>query len=143
MATHLKRRIIAYLASIGKPISPNLPMRTLRAAAARALNVTSNRNVLNNTLPTLDMMPAPTFYATEEWRRVRYQVLKLHGGCCQCCGARGGRGSPLHVDHIRPRSIYPELELEITNLQVLCADCNIGKGAWDQTDWRPSRGKEQ
>ena len=26
--------------------------------------------------------------------------------------------------------------LEITNLQILCHECNHGKGNWDQTDWR-------
>src|SRR5262249_39926358 len=41
-------------------------------------------------------------------------------------------------DHIKPRSKFPELELELGNLQVLCADCNLGKRAWDQTDWRPA-----
>lgn len=78
------------------------------------------------------------FYESEEWRTVRYQALKLHGGSCQCCGARGGAGVVLHVDHIKPRSKFPELELELSNLQVLCEDCNLGKRAWDQTDWRPS-----
>ncbi len=76
------------------------------------------------------------FYQTELWRRVRYKALKLHGGCCQCCGARAGAGRPLHVDHIKPVSKFPELALELSNLQVLCADCNLGKGAWDRTDWR-------
>jgi hypothetical protein len=81
--------------------------------------------------------PKPTpasFYETDEWRRLRYRALKQHGAKCQCCGT-GGR---IHVDHIKPRSRFPELELELTNLQVLCADCNLGKGAWDQTDWRAS-----
>lgn len=77
------------------------------------------------------------FYDTEEWRRLRYRALKLHGGRCQCCGAHPKPGNPLHVDHVKPRSRFPELELELSNLQVLCADCNLGKGAWDQTDWRP------
>jgi len=42
----------------------------------------------------------------------------------------------LHVDHIKPRSKYPDLALELKNLQVLCEDCNIGKGTWDESDWR-------
>jgi 5-methylcytosine-specific restriction endonuclease McrA len=42
----------------------------------------------------------------------------------------------LHVDHIVPRYKAPHRSLDIENLQVLCRDCNIGKGAWDQTDWR-------
>jgi len=42
----------------------------------------------------------------------------------------------LNVDHIRPRRYYPELALELGNLQVLCAACNQGKGNKDATDWR-------
>ncbi len=76
------------------------------------------------------------FYDSDEWRRLRYRVLKANNGCCQCCGASSANGAQLHVDHVKPRSKFPELELEFTNLQVLCRDCNLGKGAWDQTDWR-------
>ena len=82
-------------------------------------------------------VPKESFYESREWRIVRYEALKLHGGACQCCGARGVDGKPLHVDHIKPRSIFPELELNVANLQVLCEDCNIGKSNTDQTDWRP------
>ena len=47
-----------------------------------------------------------------------------------------GSTERIHVDHIKPRSKYPELELDINNLQVLCEDCNIGKSNIDETDWR-------
>jgi 5-methylcytosine-specific restriction endonuclease McrA len=43
----------------------------------------------------------------------------------------------MHVDHIKPRSKYPHLALRESNLQVLCEACNLGKGNWDETDWRP------
>lgn len=76
------------------------------------------------------------FYQSPEWLEVRYRVLKRFGGCCMCCGVRPGLDKNVHVDHIKPRSKYPELELDPNNLQVLCHDCNIGKGAWDETDWR-------
>jgi 5-methylcytosine-specific restriction endonuclease McrA len=76
------------------------------------------------------------FYQSDEWRDVRYRALVKHGGACQCCGARPTRGHPLHVDHIKPRSKFPHLALDVENLQVLCEDCNLGKRAWDQTDWR-------
>jgi len=81
---------------------------------------------------------AEDFYRSDAWRVVRYKALTAHGGVCQCCGARASLGRPLHVDHIKPRSLYPDLQLEISNLQVLCDDCNLGKGARDQTDWRPT-----
>lgn len=76
-----------------------------------------------------------TFYSSKEWRELRYKAFKLHGRSCLCCGA-----SPpdvvLHVDHIRPRSLYPELELDINNLQILCKDCNLGKSNKDSIDYR-------
>lgn len=76
------------------------------------------------------------FYQTDEWRAVRYIALRAAGGACQCCGVRASKVKPLHVDHIKPRSKFPELELEASNLQVLCIDCNLGKSNIDETDWR-------
>ena len=78
------------------------------------------------------------FYRSDAWRALRYEALKLHGGKCQCCGRGPSDGVALHVDHIKPRSKYPELQLVLSNLQVLCEDCNLGKGARDETDWRPA-----
>lgn len=86
----------------------------------------------------------PDFYDTPQWRITRYERLKLSGRKCQCCGALGGASKPkggvvvIHVDHIKPRSLYPELSLSVENTQALCEDCNLGKGNWDETDWRPS-----
>lgn len=72
-----------------------------------------------------------------KWREVRYQALRRSSGKCDCCGASPqSSGQPLHVDHIKPKSLYPDLEFDLSNLQVLCADCNIGKGNWDETNWR-------
>lgn len=78
----------------------------------------------------------PSFYESREWRHVRYQALVRSDGRCQCCGASSKDGATLHVDHIKPRSKYRRLELELSNLQVLCADCNLGKSNVDETDWR-------
>ena len=77
-------------------------------------------------------MRGEDFYRTREWREARYQALRTHGTSCQCCGAQG----KVHVDHIKPRSLFPDLELNPSNLQVLCEDCNIGKSNKDSTDWR-------
>lgn len=76
------------------------------------------------------------FYSTREWRQVRYQALKQNNGRCELCGASKHDGARLHVDHIIPRSKRPELELTLSNLQVLCEECNIGKSNLDATDWR-------
>jgi len=73
------------------------------------------------------------FYKSEAWREVRYRVLKRHGRICALCKVTD---SVFHVDHIKPRSKFPDLELNESNLQVLCADCNLGKSNKDDTDWR-------
>ncbi len=81
------------------------------------------------------------FYQSRLWLDLRYQALKKNSGMCQCCGARGEASNPLQVDHIFPRSKFPNMALLLSNLQVLCRDCNQGKSNRDLTDWRyaPSR----
>lgn len=66
------------------------------------------------------------FFRSSEWRHLRLQALFRDGRCCRYCG-RAPPEVVLHVDHKRPRSKYPELALTLSNLQVLCEDCNIGK----------------
>ena len=78
-----------------------------------------------------------SFLSTYEWRRVRMIALKKYGPRCQCCGATPADGAVMNVDHIKPRKLFPELALTLDNLQILCHECNHGKGNWDQTDWRP------
>jgi len=80
------------------------------------------------------------FLHSYEWRRVRMMVLKRDGARCACCGSTPADGVRMHVDHIKPRRLFPQLALDLGNLQVLCEICNHGKGNWDMTDWR---GKEQ
>lgn len=93
---------------------------------------------LTPTLVKPELTASPGFYMTREWRELRYEALKINGGKCQLCGCGRAEGKKIHVDHIKPRSKYPELELDLTNLQVLCEDCNLGKSNRDETDWRQS-----
>jgi 5-methylcytosine-specific restriction endonuclease McrA len=76
------------------------------------------------------------FLHTFEWKTVRYMAIKLSNGKCQACGRSAQDGIILAVDHIEPRRDHPELALTVSNLQVLCHECNQGKGSWDKTDWR-------
>lgn len=78
---------------------------------------------------------SPEFLESYQWRRLRIVVLKKYGARCGCCGATS-KEVRLHVDHIKPRRLFPALALVESNLQVLCEVCNHGKGNWDQTDWR-------
>lgn len=78
------------------------------------------------------------FYTSDEWRQLRVRVLEKFACKCMMCGrSPKDHGIVVHVDHIKPRSKFPKLSLEISNLQLLCEDCNIGKGNKYQTDWRP------
>jgi hypothetical protein len=57
--------------------------------------------------------------------RLRAQVLMRDEAKCRLCGATPSNGGKLHVDHIIPWSKGGETVL--TNLQILCEQCNIGK----------------
>lgn len=76
------------------------------------------------------------FYKTKAWRALRLQALEYYERRCVCCGATPKSGAVLHVDHIKPRCRYPELALDIDNLQILCEACNLGKMANVEIDWR-------
>ena len=81
--------------------------------------------------------PDDKFFKSEAWRELRFVVLKRADGCCALCGrSKRMHDVVLHVDHIKPRSRFPHLSLDASNLQVLCEDCNLGKGNRDTTDWR-------
>ena len=65
------------------------------------------------------------------------EALVKYESRCMCCGKSPiFKGVVINVDHIKPRKLFPELALDINNLQVLCNECNHGKGNWDETDWR-------
>ena len=73
------------------------------------------------------------FYETKEWRELRYKILRKYPRKCMLCNAEN---KELHVDHIKPKSIYPELALDATNLQILCKECNLGKSNLYIDDFR-------
>lgn len=78
------------------------------------------------------------FYISPQWRHLRVRVLSKYECKCMMCGrSPKAHGIVIHVDHIKPRSKYPDLALCFENLQLLCEDCNIGKGNKYDTDYRP------
>lgn len=62
-----------------------------------------------------------------------YQIMKEAGGRCALCGATKNE-RPLHVDHIKPRSLGGTNDKD--NLQVLCSKCNQAKSNKATTDFR-------
>lgn len=89
---------------------------------------TSINKIKNKNSPVFN-----TFYNSSPWQDLRYRVLKKYGRICALCKNTDGR---MHVDHIKPRSLHPELALVFDNLQVLCEACNLGKSNRDDTDFR-------
>lgn len=75
-----------------------------------------------------------SFYDSKEWHNLRRRVLKFYGHKCMCCGVTK---TIMHVDHIKARSKYPELELDFNNMQVLCWSCNKAKSNFNEIDFRP------
>lgn len=86
--------------------------------------------------PGYSRKAAQDLYVSEEWRRLRYDILREQHGCCQLCGRSRKDGVVLHVDHIIPLSKDWSKRLDRDNLQVLCEDCNLGKSNTDEIDWR-------
>ena len=78
-------------------------------------------------LPIQHTINETDFYRSQAWRSLRIEVLAESNRRCVLCGSSPDNGIKLHVDHIKPRSLYPELALEKSNLQILCEDCNLGK----------------
>ena len=66
------------------------------------------------------------FYSHFEWLSFRVEVLKQFGSRCMACGVTS-KEAILNVDHINPRSKFPELSFDVDNMQILCSVCNIGK----------------
>jgi 5-methylcytosine-specific restriction endonuclease McrA len=74
-------------------------------------------------------MKGADFYASREWREFRIKVLARFESRCFACGRTPAHGVALHVDHIQPRYLYPDRAFDPENMQILCEDCNLGKGA--------------
>ena len=104
--------------------------------------VSRARLVRHEKRPVIPFEQTDDFLRTYEWRRIRMVVLKRDKAICACCNATRESGLRMHVDHIKPRKLFPHLALDVNNLQILCEVCNHGKGNWDMTDWRRAHDSE-
>jgi len=71
---------------------------------------------------------ADGFLASQAWKDLRLMAIERYGLVCLCCGRDNSRRFPINIDHIKPRKFFPELALDIENLQPLCGPCNKRKG---------------
>lgn len=111
-------------------------LRLLDSSPRHEYQRVSKKRRENIKVPRCDLA-SREFLETYEWRQLRMRAIQKYGRTCMCCGASPETGAVIHVDHIKPRRLFPMLAMDLENLQILCAECNHGKGNWDQTDWRP------
>lgn len=64
------------------------------------------------------------FERSPEWRALSAEARRLQPWCSYCNEVDG-----LQADHIKPKSRFPELALDPSNVQVLCWPCNRKKAA--------------
>jgi hypothetical protein len=107
--------------TLAAPAAPP-PLRVVRAPRPVEADVSAYVN-------------SAAFLASFEWKRLRVKAFEKYGRACLCCGATPATGAVLNVDHVKSRRRRPDLALDLNNLQVLCGDCNHGKGNED-TDYR-------
>ena len=72
------------------------------------------------------------FYQSKAWKRLRVLALRRYGAVCMCCRSIEN----IQVDHIKARSLFPRLKLKLSNMQILCEECNKKKGQ-KVLDFRP------
>ena len=66
------------------------------------------------------------FYTSGAWRNLREQALRRDNYYCQTCMKLVEMGKMIRprnatmVHHLKPRSLYPDLELDLDNLVSLC-----------------------
>lgn len=123
------------LAAIRNNQSLTHPLHKKCSTRVRKKAKPSNRPRIEAKFPS-SFVNSSAFLTTFEWRTLRYAALRDSEGICSLCARGRQHGVILNVDHIKPRRTHPQLALEPSNLQVLCGECNHGKGNWDDTDWR-------
>jgi 5-methylcytosine-specific restriction endonuclease McrA len=91
-----------------------------------------------------DLKPE-VFYKSWRWKEIRLIALDVCGHRCGSCGQKPlpNNNVVLHVDHIQPLRKNPELALDLSNLQVLCEDCNQGKSWFNTKDYRTEEQKAE
>lgn len=75
---------------------------------------------------------SPRFTGTDikHWKK---QALLRDNFTCQICGLYDIE--VMDVDHIKPQYLFPELNLVLTNLITLCANCHARKTRKERREW--------
>ena len=75
---------------------------------------------------------AEAFYNSKPWQITRLKVKKRDNNLCVSCLRQHRLKRADVVDHIKPYEHFPELALDMENLQCLCHRCHQAKTAEDK-----------
>lgn len=78
------------------------------------------------------------------WQKFRLRIINRDGGHCQRClhKYKVVNSKSLEVHHIKPRTKYPELMFEETNVVTLCKLCNTQIGTKETLDFAWTKPEE-
>lgn len=74
--------------------------------------------------PKKDTLKKQGFYQSTAWRSIRRMALQRDNYLCQECLRKKRITRATEVHHVNPLEDFPELGLEMSNLQSLCWDCH-------------------
>jgi hypothetical protein len=128
----LEKDFKRFMDKVGKGKEPlfQLKSKTKKTKAAKKPTTVVEKRIAK----APSVYTGSNFYESKEWLILRYKLFKKYEARCMRCSIEDAE---LHADHIKPRSKYPELELEFDNLQILCRKCNKLKSNKDEIDYRP------
>lgn len=69
-----------------------------------------------------------SYWKTPDYQAWRRAVMRRDNYTCVQCG--DNKGGNLEADHIKPRFLFPELMLELTNGRTLCKSCHRKTDTW-------------
>jgi len=98
--------------------------------------IAESQKLSDNDLSVMLYRQSPKFLQSPEWKALRLEAINRYGSSCLRCGRKDSEGHPINIDHVKPRKFYPQLALDIENLQPLCNPCNKSKGNYKATDYR-------
>ena len=102
---------------LGKKLSPEHRLKVIKTL--NSFTGSRNNNWKGGATP-INKRISNKLRGTKEIRWWREMVLKRDGyKCLECCATEN-----LHVDHIAPFKLYPELRTSIDNGRTLCVKCH-------------------
>ena len=66
------------------------------------------------------------YLASEEWKRIATERMRIDKYMCQCCGCKGTERNALEVHHLSYSHLYKEQTRIYEDLVTLCHDCHKG-----------------